>query len=518
MPRREEAGERLLLDRLDLLAQRGERPTAELAQYVDVAEFARHPLGPELADDETFLAFERRERTGDPLGWCTEPPGDLGGEEWPVGAGVAADDLLQRTGNRLGERHRQAERQRAPECVAVASGVLRGGVAGLAAERDLDHPRSRQPTSPATHGRPRPSSPPGPSHRSSTSSAVRSPTFRNTSCNSSAERARRPSAMHCNSSSMSAKHLGVEQLAQFLGTEEIAQEVPIECQRRGPPLGERSVAFVHVRGDPVEQQARRHRARLARVDGDHPDRPRPQQPEHLAQRRHVEHVLEALARRLQQDRERRVLRRDRQEVGGALTLLPQRCATVGSAARQQQCPARALAEARREQCGLREGLDDEFVDVLRVDHQRLDRQLDRRLGQADHDAVVAPHRLDRDVELVHQAPLDRHRPRRVHRRAERAEDADAPVADLVLEPLDDHGAVVGHRAGRLDLLGEVLREVAGGERVEVVVRHQPLGGGRVVEVADLADESLRAPGPTPADDPDGRRARTASCPAGPAPG
>ncbi len=81
----------------------------------------------------------------------------------------------------------------------------------------------------------------------------------------------------------------------------------------------------------------------------------------------------------------------------------------------------------------------------------------------------------------------------MYRRAERAEDADAPVADLVLEPFDHHGAVVGHGAGRLDLLGEVLREVAGGERVEVVVRHQPLGGSRIVEVADLAHESSERP-------------------------
>ena len=289
------------------------------------------------------------------------------------------------------------------------------------------------------------------------------------------------------------EHLGVEQLAQLLGAEQVAQQVAIERQRRGTPLGERRVALVHVGGDPVEQQARRHRARLAGVDGDHPDRPRPQLPEHLAQRRHVEHVLQALARRLEQDRERRVLRGDREQVGGTLALLPQRRAPVGATARQQQRPAGALAEPGREQRRLRQRLDDEFVDVLRVDHQRLDRQLDRRLGQADHDAVVAPHRLDRDVVPVDQAPLDRHRPRRVHRRAERAEDADPPVADLVLEPLDDDGAVVGDGAGRLGLLGEVLLQVAGGERVERVVVHQPLGGGRVVEVADLADERPERP-------------------------
>ncbi len=73
------------------------------------------------------------------------------------------------------------------------------------------------------------------------------------------------------------------------------------------------------------------------------------------------------------------------------------------------------------------------------------------------------------------------------------QDADPPVADLVLEPLDHDGAVVGHGAGGLGLLGQVLDEVAGRERIERVVRHQPLGGSRVVEVADLADERAERP-------------------------
>ena len=40
---------------------------------------------------------------------------------------------------------------------------------------------------------------------------------------------------------------------------------------------------------------------------------------------------------------------------------------------------------------------------------------------------------------------------------------------------------------------EVQQHVAGGERVERVVRHQPLDRRRVVEVADLADERAERP-------------------------
>ena len=314
------------------------------------------------------------------------------------------------------------------------------------------------------------------------------------------------------------EHAGVEQLAQLLGAEQVAQQVAVERQRRGPPLGQRCVAFVHVRGDPVEQQARRHRAGLGGVDVDHPDRRDAQLAEHLAQGRDVEHVLQALARRLEQDRERRVLRRHRQQIGGPLTLLPQRRAPVGPAARQQQRPTGAFAEAGGEQRGLRQRRHDELVDVVGVDEQRVERQFVGGLGQPDDDAVVAPHRLDRQVELIDQPALDGHRPRRVHRRAERTEDAHPPVADLVAEALDDDRAIVGHGTGGLALLVEVLHHVVGGERVERVVRQQSARRGRLGRAPGSRARTHRAPDRARAVDRAGRRARTASCPARPAPG
>ena len=51
------------------------------------------------------------------------------------------------------------------------------------------------------------------------------------------------------------QHLRVEQLAQFLCAEEVVQQVAIERECRCATLGERRIAFVHVGGDPVEQQA-----------------------------------------------------------------------------------------------------------------------------------------------------------------------------------------------------------------------------------------------------------------------
>ena len=77
-------------------------------------------------------------------------------------------------------------------------------------------------------------------------------------------------------------------------------------------------------------------------------------------------------------------------------------------------------------------------------------------GSRQDDAVVGPQHLHRQVG-AREAFLERERPRRVHARAERREDADAPVADLVGEALDHDRAVVGDRAGRLALLVEVAR-------------------------------------------------------------
>ena len=88
---------------------------------------------------------------------------------------------------------------------------------------------------------------------------------------------------------------GVEQLAQFLGTQQIAQQIAVQRQCSGPTLGQRTVALVHERSDPVEQEALRERRGLRRVDADHADGTAAQLSQHLAQRRQIEHVLQALS-------------------------------------------------------------------------------------------------------------------------------------------------------------------------------------------------------------------------------
>ena len=140
LPRRQERGQRLLLDRLDLAAQRGQRPSAQLTQHVDVAPLAAHAVGPELAAHQALVGLEGAEGAEDPGLRDAEPGGHVALDERTVGAGVATDEVLERTQHRVGEHLRQAEGKGAAERVAVAGGVVGGGVARLLGDDDLDGP------------------------------------------------------------------------------------------------------------------------------------------------------------------------------------------------------------------------------------------------------------------------------------------------------------------------------------------------------------------------------------------
>ena len=94
-----------------------------------------------------------------------------------------------------------------------------------------------------------------------------------------------------------------------------------------------------------------------------------------------------------------------------------------------------------------------------------------------------------------QPGRDRQRPRCVHRRAERAVQHQAPVAELVAEPLDDQGAVVRQVAGRLALVGEVGDQVAGGQLVQAVGAPPGRSRRRSAPLGRPRGRTRRAPGP-----------------------
>ena len=289
------------------------------------------------------------------------------------------------------------------------------------------------------------------------------------------------------------EHLGIEQLTKLLRAEHVAQQLPIERQRRCSALGDRGVAFVHVDGDPREQQRLRKRGRLIGVDRHHAHLAASQIRHHRTQSRQVEHVVDALAGGFEQHREGRILGGHVEQIGGPLTLLPQRGALIGPTTRQQQCPGGTLAEASGEHRRIGQARNNDVVDLIGVKQQLIERQPIERLRQPHHDAVIAPHEIDLAPPLLTEPGLQRHRPRGVNLRTERRERAHPPIADLVAEAFDDDRAIVGHDTGGLGLVGEVGEQVLGGEIVETVALLEALDRCLFVELTNFTHERTDRP-------------------------
>ena len=147
------------------------------------------------------------------------------------------------------------------------------------------------------------------------------------------------------------ERLGVQQLAQLALANQFAQLRLVHGQCLRAALGQRCVAVVEVVGDVAEQERRGKRRRRAHVHRRHSHRTAAHFRQQIHERRHVEDVAQALAIGLEDDRERSEASGDRQQVGRALALLPERRARAGPAARQQQRPPCRFAEPGREHRG-----------------------------------------------------------------------------------------------------------------------------------------------------------------------
>ncbi len=500
-------GVRVRLDRLDLTPQRGERAAPKLPKHVDVAPLALDAVRAELASDDAAVALERGESGHHTRHRYAEAGRRCVGEERPVARRVPGDQIVESMLGRSRADGGKTERDRGPEPVAQPAGIVRVREAVGATHAHGDGTPSRDELVDALLG-----------------IDLGSTSRRDVIEREIAEQPEQVVDLVDVASAASGReslqielevgeHPGIDELAQLLRAHEIAKQIAVERQRRRSALRERRVVLVHVRSDPAEEEGLRERRRLGRLDRHHPDRPRSQIGQHRTQRRDVEHVLQTLTGGLEQHGEAGMLRRDGEQVCGALALLPQRGALAGTAARQEQGAGRALTEPRREERRRGESRDHEVIDLLGSDDQLFDREVVDGLGQPQHDAVVGPHHLDGNTEPLIETSSDRDRPRRVHSRAERRQDTDAPVADLVAEPLDDDRAIVGHRASGLGLLTDVAQHVVGCPLVEAEVVRQPRHGLVVRRRLGSRARRCRAPSRARADDRDGRRARRAASPA-----
>src|SRR5262249_26973814 len=128
----------------------------------------------------------------------------------------------------------------------------------------------------------------------------------------------------------------IQQLAQLRLAQELPQLRRVDRERLGAALRERRIAVVDEVRDVVEEQRGGEGRGLARVDRRDADLPRGDASQQVDEARQVEHVAQALAVGLEEDRERPVARRDREQVGGALALRPQRAAPAGVPPREQE--------------------------------------------------------------------------------------------------------------------------------------------------------------------------------------
>ena len=116
----------------------------------------------------------------------------------------------------------------------------------------------------------------------------------------------------------------VDELAQLLGAEQLPEQLAVERERLRAALSRRRVVLVHVGGDVVEEERGGERGGGRRLDLDEIELARAQRGEQALERRQVEHVLEALAIGLEDDREGSVFPRHLEQRLRLEPLLPER--------------------------------------------------------------------------------------------------------------------------------------------------------------------------------------------------
>ena len=462
LPARQEASERARVDGLDLLAQAGQARTTQPAEDIRVAPFALGTAGTQLAADE----IEPGEDLLDSHRVEGEARHDLIGGERPAAAREATQDPAQRVLPALQIGVGEPRRRHRAERVPVAPRIL-GGDQVLA--RGESH-----------------------THRTTLSLECRGQLLVELTGDKVASaqeqvvklvgRAGAPAKLLLDL----VHRVAVDEVAQLFLAEQLLEQVAIERERLGAPLGERRVVLVHVRGDVVEEERRGERRRARRLDLDQVDAALPQSLEQPPKGRKVEDVLEALAERLEHDREVGIAPGDLQEALRLEALLPERGPLAGPAARDQEGAGRVLPEAGAEERGASELGDDEVLELVRAHEQLLEQRRGVCVGQVQRDAVVRPDEVDLEPERLAQACRERERPRRVDACPERREDAQPPVADLVAEALDDDRPVGREHAGRVLLLAEECQEVPGRALVELVLAGQAVARLRVGKRDQLA--------------------------------
>ena len=409
LPGGEEPGERDRVDGLDLAPQLRERPAPEQAEDLGIAVLALGATGPELAGEQRARVDQPVERVLDDARRQAPAARRLRPEERPVRPGPAGEQPVERPDDRPEERLRHAGRRTRPDPVAVARDVLHRDPAllatdprthGAAGRRELGQVDRR--LDPAADG-PR-------------AGLVRREVAESPQEVVDLVGVRRVALVgeRLEAELEVREGVRVEQLAQLLLAQQLAQEVAVKGQRLGAALGERGVAVVHVRRHVVEQQAPANADAFA-----------------------VSTLWTAISRRATPPRiSRRAGRsntsaRHSRYVSTRIGKLPYRLATdSSSAARWRRChngvrvPGRRRGRSSARAAFSRNRLansDDaadaahhQVLHLVGIGEQELLDPVERpvALGQADRDPVVGVDRLDLEPQPLLEARLERERPRR----------------------------------------------------------------------------------------------------------
>ena len=396
---RQEPGERGRVDRLHLAPQAGERASAEEPQDVRVAPLALGTAGTELAAKERAGGGSRSSAsstmpTGRPQRRAGS--GDRNGP-WVRAQRASSEPRAPRAGPRnapgIADRRatRRPRRDTAPRPRSRSSGRRRRSASATARRVAASscEPGRRDARSAGRPGRDLPAA------------EVAEPAQQVVDL----VQRRRPPVLgeRLQAQLEVGQRLGVQQLAQLLLAQQLAQQVAVEGQRAGAALGQRRVAVVHVGGDVVEQEAARERRGPGRLDAVDRDLAPGDAGQDLAQGRQVEDVATGT-----RDTSRR-------GSGSCRT----RLATASRSAERWRCcqsgvrvPGRRRGRSRARAAFSRNRLANR-AEVASWPTTRSSSSsgsgkssasiaVERRvaLGQADGDAVVGPDRLDLDAQAL----------------------------------------------------------------------------------------------------------------------
>ena len=265
LPIGQEAPERARVGRLDLAPQRGEARAAQPPHHLGVAPLAPRPARAQLAAHQRPVGLEGRQRRLDGPRLERVAARELGRMEGPVTAGVAGHERPQRLGHRLQERLGHAARRHRAEPVAVAAGVLGRDQAPLAGQVDPDRAPVGDQRLGDLLGPPRL----GHARRDLVRAQVADAAQQVVQAVGPAGPGPLGEALQVGLDG--GQRPGVDEVAQLLLAQQLAQQVAVERQRLGAALGRRRVVLVHVRGDVLEQQRPGERRGGRRLDLHHGD-------------------------------------------------------------------------------------------------------------------------------------------------------------------------------------------------------------------------------------------------------